>query len=140
MVMTQRGIYHNLDKSKYAISNGEIAFFFSSRFYMGKFLEEHKEYREIFIKRLSRSIILEEMYPNTLADIHFYKLIEKRGFKAFLFHRMAKNVVENEEYFMIGDKKVNERSEVDWHELHQFALAKMTEKNTGVWSEMHVQR
>lgn len=127
--MTKRGIYHNLNESEYAISNEEVAFFFSSTFYLGKFLEEYKEHRVEFRVRISRAIITTDMNTDFLADIHLYKEIEKRGFRAFLFKNLAKNV---------GlDQIVFERGDIKWQELHQFALVEMTNQNTLDWYEMH---
>lgn len=125
MVMTKRGIYHNLKESEYAISNGEIAYFFSSRLYMGKFLEEYHEHRKQYRKKIARAMIVDEMNTDMLADIHLYKDIEKRGFRVikFLSNIMSDGWVE-----------------ITWQELHQFALHKMTEKSMRDWLEIHVQK
>lgn len=130
--MTRRGIYHNLNESEYATSNGEVAFFFSSRLYLGKFLDEYVQHRIDFRERIGRAIKVKGMNTDLLADIHLYKEIEKRGFRAFLFNEMAKNV----DYSSI----LIEKGDVDWQELHQYALVKMTEKNTLDWLEMPVQK
>jgi len=125
MVMTKRGIYHNLKESEYAISNGEIAYFFSSRLYMRKFLEEYHEHRKQYRKKIARAMIVDEMNTDMLADIHLYKDIEKRGFRVikFLSNIMSDGWVE-----------------LTWQELHQFALHKMTEKSMRDWLEIHVQK
>ena len=110
MPPTLRGIFHNLKESKYTVSNSEIVFFFSSEFYLNKFLEGYQENRIKFIEKLDKITIDNKLNMNTLADITFYKSIEKRGFRAWL-----KGV------------------DIDWQEIHKYALRKMTEKNTPDW-------
>jgi uncharacterized FlgJ-related protein len=56
MTATRRGVYHNLKESKYAVSNTEIAFFFSSEFVMNKFLNGYSEHREKYKKRIKTLI------------------------------------------------------------------------------------
>lgn len=111
MPQTKRGIYHNLKESKYTISNGEIVFFFSSKLYMDKFLIEHKMFRESFAKKVIKFDTPLNM--EILADILFYRKIEKRGFRAWI-----KGV------------------DISWEELNLYALRKMTESNTNDWSKM----
>lgn len=111
MPATKRGIYHNLKESKYTISNGEVVFFFSSKYYVRKFMERYKKNRENFkYKRI------EEESPinlSTLADISLYKQIEKRGFRS-----MLKGV------------------ELGWEDLHKYALRKMTDNETRDWERI----
>ena len=111
MPATKRGIYHNLKESKYTISNGEIVFFFSSKYYIRKFMERYKKNRDSFkYKRI------EEESPinlSTLADITLYKQIETRGFRV-----MLKGV------------------ELGWDELHKYALRKMTDKESYDWKRI----
>ena len=120
MSITARGIYHNLNDSEYAISNTDIAFFFSSKTYLNKFMEEHDEFRLDFRKRLERVIELNEENTDLLADIHFYRDIEKRGFRV-----ESLNYISTEQGVRRG---------INWQELHRYALVKMTEKNTTSWS------
>ena len=108
MPATKRGIYHNLKESKYVVSNSEITFFLSSELYLNKFLEGYQENR---IKTAKRMDVF--FNTDTLADIQFYKCIEKRGFYCWL-----KGV------------------ELTWHDLHAYALRKMTEKNTLDWQRI----
>ena len=110
MPPTLRGIYHNLKESKYTISNQEIVFFFSSELYLRKFMEGYEDNRKNFIKTLDKITDNNPLNMNTLADITLYKRIEKRGFRAWL-----KGV------------------DIDWENLHKYALRKMTEKNTPDW-------
>jgi hypothetical protein len=113
MPPTLRGIYHNLKESEYTISNSEIVFFFSSELYLRKFMEGYKENRIKFIEKLDKITVDNKLNMNTLADITLYKTIEKRGFRAWL-----KGV------------------DIDWQEIHKYALRKMTEKNTPDWSRI----
>jgi hypothetical protein len=105
MPATRKGIYHNLRESKYAISNTEIAFYFSSMFLLNKFLNGYQDNRKQYQK-------YKDTPYNTdmLADIAFYKKIEKRGF----FVRFK-------------------RAKISEHELYNYALRKMTERETFKW-------
>lgn len=132
MSKTQRGVYHNLYKSEYAISNGEIAFYFSSRFYLNKFIDEYKDNRELFRQRLSRAMKIENINTNLLADINFYKGIEKRGFRCVL-------ILDEIDELKYGEIKT-EKGDISWQKLLKFALVKMTEKNTLDWLEMQKQK
>lgn len=110
MPATKRGIYHNLKESKYAVSNGEIAFFFSSEIYLQKFLDGYLANRKNVLAKIEKIIIDNSLNMETLADIEFYKRVEKRGFLAWV-----KGV------------------EITCHDLQKYALRKMTDKNTTVW-------
>ena len=112
MPKTKRGIYHNLRESKYTISNGEVVVFFSSLFYLEKFMECYKENR---LKPKYRRIEKEtKLNLNMLADIVLYREIEKRGFRVKI-----RNV------------------EVDWNELNKYALRKMDDDATYDWKIYH---
>jgi|SRR6185312_650529 len=113
MPPTKRGIYHNLKESKYTISNTEVVFFFSSRFYMRKFLDGYKEYRLFFNKNMSKIAGVNPLNMDILADISYYEDIEKRGFYVWL-----KGV------------------DISCEDLHRYALRKMTEANTLDWQEI----
>lgn len=117
MPATKRGIYHNLKESTYAVSNSEIAFFFSSRIYLRKYLAEYKENRVKFLERIERNKTPIPLNLSILADLTLYRQIEKRGFRA-----CVKGV------------------EIGCEDLHQFALRKMTVKSTPDWYEMPVEK
>lgn len=110
MPATKRGIYHNLKESNYTISNGEIVFFFSSKFYMHKFLIEYKDYRVYFKSKMDLVVHEYVLNMDMLADISLYRKIEKRGFRAWL-----------------------EGMDISWRDLHLYALRRMTKKNTPDW-------
>lgn len=121
MAMTKRGIYHNLKESEYATSNRGVALFFSSTFYLGKFLNEYHEHRQVFRERISRAMNVNNMNTDLLADITLYTEIEKRGFRAMI-------------------KQGSKWGDISWQNLHQFALESLTRKNTNDWYETPVQK
>lgn len=118
MPATKKGIYHNLKESEYAVSNREIAFYFSSRLYQEKFLNEYETHREKFNRKLTNAIS-EHNHLNfdTLSDISLYKMIEKRGFRACL-----------------------KGAELSWQDTQKYALRKMTERNTLNWRKVPKQK
>ena len=113
MPATKRGIYHNLKESKYTVSNSEIVFFFSSMFYLEKFMVEYKPHREIFLERIERISTDNPLNLTTLADIECYKTIEKRGFRCTL-----------------------NGMDITWEDLHQYALRKMNHETTLDWIQI----
>jgi hypothetical protein len=114
MPATKDGIFHNLKESEYTVSNSEIVFFFSSKFYLNKFMEEYKTHREKFNRTTKRITIDNPLNMEILADITLYRYIEKRGFLVWL-----------------------KGSSISWEELHRYALRKMTEPNTEEWAVMN---
>jgi hypothetical protein len=110
MPATAKGIFHNLRESKYVISNTEVTFYFSSKFYLNKFMAEYQNHREKFASRMEKLVNDSPFNVNTLADIKLYKDIEKRGFFVKLF-----NV------------KITE------DDLNKYALRCMTNKETKEW-------
>lgn len=111
MPQTKRGIYHNLKESKYTISNSEVVFFFSSKFYMDKFLNTYQEEREKFAVKFTKFALPLNMV--ILSDLILYKTIEKRGFRAWY-----KGV------------------DISWQEISLYALRKMTDENITDWYPM----
>jgi hypothetical protein len=115
MPATRWGVYHNLKESEYVISNTEITFSFSSEHLLNKFMTGHENNRKDFFKKAKADFTIAKLNLNldTLADILFYKLTEKRGFLARI-----KGV------------------DMSWQDLEKYALRKMTEKNTPSWSRI----
>lgn len=113
MPVTLRGIYHNLRESKYTVSNGEIVFFFSSQVYMDKFLKGYKENRFHFLDKITKNVGDSSLNMSTLADISYYKKLEKRG-------------------FLVWCKGV----ELTWEGTQKYALRKMTDENMNDWSKI----
>jgi hypothetical protein len=110
MPATKRGVYHNLRESKYAVSNTEIAFFFSSEFVMTKYLTGYQDNRDKYKKRMG-SLLKDSPYNlDLVADICFYQEVEKRG-----FYSKFKNVI------------------LKKNDLYNYALRKMSDENTLEW-------
>ena len=110
MPATEKGIYHNLRESKYVISNSEVTFYFSSKFYLNKFMNGYKEHREKFQNKMKNLLQDSPYNVSTLADIKLYKTIEKRGF-----------------FVRFGRAKINE------YDLNQYGLSSMTKRETLEW-------
>jgi hypothetical protein len=110
MPATAKGIFHNLRESKYVISNSEITFYFSSKFYLNKFMAEYPDHREKFQNRMETLLKDSPFNVNTLADIKLYKDIEKRGF-----------------FVKLLNVKITE------DELNKYALRCMTNRETLEW-------
>jgi hypothetical protein len=113
MPATIRGIYHNLRESKYVVSNSEITFYFSSEKYLKKFMDGYLKYRDEFKQRMNKLIDKTPLNMDTLADINYYKSIEKRGF----FVRL-------------------QRAKIGWDDLYKYALRKMIDRETTQWSRV----
>lgn len=116
MGKTKKGVYHNLKESKYTVSNTEIVFFFSSQFYLNKFLVDCQTNRDQFNSRMDKLIVKCPLNLNMLADIQLYESIEKRGFRASL-----------------------KGGSISSDELYRYALRKMTEHKTLEWVETPVE-
>jgi hypothetical protein len=117
MPATKRGVYHNLRESKYAVSNTEIAFFFSSEFVMTKYLTGYQDNREKYKKRMG-SLLKDTPYNlDLVADICYYQEVEKRG-----FYSKFKNVILKKD------------------DLYKYALRKMSDENTLEWVQVNKPR
>lgn len=114
MPATKRGIYHNLKESEYTVSNTEIVFFFSSEVYLNKFLDNYEKHRGKFINNMERVAIDNILNMTTLADITFYKEIEKRGFRVTI-----------------------RGLEVSWEELNQIAIRNMNNSKVLEWKRIN---
>lgn len=115
MSITRRGIYHDLQDSTYTASNVEVVFFFSSKLYRDKFMDEHVKYRKDhmdIIKKIAPDYY--NYYKERLFfyyDIRCYAEIEKRGFRI---------VVKGVDY--------------RWQkEIQKYALAETINTNTDDW-------
>lgn len=118
MPATQRGIYHNLKESKYTISNSEIVFFFSSRFYMTKFMDGYKQNRESFMSKVSQVAKETNLNMETLADIEYYLSVEKRGYRVRL-----KNVyISKDDLHNYALRKMMESESLDWQIINPSSL------------------
>lgn len=113
MPQTKRGIFHNLRESKYTVSNGEIVFFFSSDYYLKKFMEGYKNNRKQFLPDNFKVENLDKPNISLVADIYFYLCTEKRGFYVWF-----KNY------------------EIDVFDLYNLALDKLIDENILEWEEI----
>jgi hypothetical protein len=77
---------------------------------MSKFIDGYERYRETFKQQMTKLTTDNPLNMETLADINYYKMIEKRGFRSWL-----KGV------------------DITWEEIHKYVLRKMTEKYSSHW-------
>ena len=78
-MMSRRGIFHDIKNSIYIYKDGDIKYFFSSKYYLNKFISQIKLNREIINLSLSNRFKL-DIEVDCLADIVLYNKIETRGF------------------------------------------------------------
>jgi sarcosine oxidase delta subunit len=104
-MITERGIYHNLQDSSYIISNGDVSLYFSSKIYMLKFLHSYKKNRKENERRVGRFAEDSNLQFDTWFDVLLYRSIEKRGYYVTVWHKKS--------------------SCVEWGELEKYALSKV---------------
>ena len=78
-----RGIYYNLLESTYKYEYKNITFFFSSQFYLTKFITTHFDYVDYINKKMKIEFGIKVDYT-ILALIKLYQRIEKRGFRVLV--------------------------------------------------------
>lgn len=76
-------------------------------------MEEYQPHREEFLTKIERITTDNPLNLTTLADIECYKNIEKRGFRCTL-----------------------NGMDINWEDLHQYALRKMNHPITLDWIEI----
>lgn len=90
---TLRGIYLNLNESEYKFTFNALTFYFSSKFYKEKFINEFQNY----IKKENEKNFIKYKI-NCSNDIYylisFYKKVEKRGFR-IIDENTKKEITEN---------------------------------------------
>lgn len=111
---TKRGVYHNLKESKYAISNGEVAFFFSSMFYLNKFLDGYQTHRKQFNERIEKTMKDAPYNMDTLADLTFYKDTEKRGFHVRIKGQNTWTETKEKFFYQYVLRKMNHLNSLNW--------------------------
>lgn len=77
--LTKKGVCYKIEDSPYKYNNGSITFYFSSNFYLTKFMDEMQENRDNISFSLSNRFNIHIMMEN-FADCILYAKIEKRGF------------------------------------------------------------
>lgn len=100
MPSTVRGVYYNLEESKYSIAVDGVEYFFSSKLYLDKFKNGYKRNRQKFEWFFKGKGI--PLNYNHLSDFQFYCMVEKRGFRMII-----------------------ERNEVDWQEARKYVIQKL---------------
>jgi Phi-29-like late genes activator (early protein GP4) len=108
MPATRGGIYHNLQESKYTVSNSEIVFFFSSELYLNKFLKEYKNNRFIYKNRMKSNNT--PLNTDVLSDIETYEDVEKRGFLV----RLKRDKLSRDDVYKYALRKMIDSHSLDW--------------------------
>ncbi len=95
-------VYNDLNESNYTFKYDDLVFYFSSQFYLEKFIKEHLQ----FIKDETMKLKIKfkcGIYCDEMILLLLYKRIEKRGFKV-----TYKDKLLNENYYI--DFNINEIS------------------------------
>lgn len=90
---TRRGIYLDLEESTYIYKIEGLTLYFSSAFYMQKFIETYREYSTTIERKVKEKY---KVYIDLSLYLAFslYKKIEKRGFKVlYKGEPVAKNSI-----------------------------------------------
>ena len=95
-------VFKDINESNYKFKYDNLVFYFSSEFYLEKFIKEHAQ----FIKDETMKLKIKykcSIYCDEMILLLLYKRIEKRGFKV-----KYKNKLLNENYYI--DFYINEFS------------------------------
>lgn len=95
-------VFKDINESNYKFKYDDLVFYFSSQFYLEKFIKEHKQ----FLKDETMKLKIKykcSIYCDEMILLLLYKRIEKRGFKV-----KYKNKELNENYYI--DFYINEFS------------------------------
>lgn len=95
-------VFKDINESNYKFKYDNLEFYFSSQFYLEKFIKEHSQ----FIKDETMKLKIKykcSIYCDEMILLLLYKRIEKRGFKV-----KYKNKALNENYYI--DFYINEFS------------------------------
>lgn len=95
-------VYNDLNESNYTFKYDDLVFYFSSQFYLEKFIKEHLQ----FIKDETMKLKIKfkcGIYCDEMILLLLYKRIEKRGFKV-----TYKDKLLSENYYI--DFNINEIS------------------------------
>lgn len=95
-------VFKDINESNYTFKYDDLVFYFSSQFYLEKFIKEHAQ----FIKDETMKLKIKykcSIYCDEMILLLLYKRIEKRGFRV-----KYKNKVLNENYYI--DFYINEFS------------------------------
>ena len=79
---TRKGIYYDLEETEYFVIKFGLIFYFSSKYYLDKFVETADKYiKEQNIRFRSKYKIFINL--DLVLLISYYKQIEKRGFRIY---------------------------------------------------------
>lgn len=78
-----RGVYYNLLESTYKFKYNNLTFYFSSQFYLTKFIATHFDYVDYINKKMKIEFGVKVDF-SVLALIKLYQRIEKRGFRVLV--------------------------------------------------------
>lgn len=95
-------VYNDLNESNYTFKYDDLVFYFSSQFYLEKFIKEHLQYIKDETMKLKIKFKC-GIYCDEMILLLLYKRIEKRGFKV-----TYKDKLLNENYYI--DFNINEIS------------------------------
>lgn len=98
-MVTNRGIYNDLEESTYSYKAYGIIFYFSSEFYKKKFKMNLLEFVNKESKKLQGYYRIKNNFDSYFA-IALYKRIEKRGFRVIIDEKFRKQLKEDEVCFI----------------------------------------
>lgn len=98
-MVTNRGIYNDLNESTYSYKAYGLIFYFSSEFYKKKFKLNLVEFVEKESKKLQGYYRVKNIFDSYFA-IALYKRIEKRGFRVIVDDKFHKELKEDEVNFI----------------------------------------
>lgn len=81
-----RGVYYDLSESDYVFEYKDMKFYFSSQFYLNKFITKYKDF-------VSTESLKQDIYFNATGNydrillLKLYRQIEKRGFRVIYKNR-----------------------------------------------------
>lgn len=101
-MLTKNGICLNIEESEYKVLKCGLLFYFSSEFYMNKFLNNVDNFV------ITESLKMKNKYQiNSNLELYFafsyYKKIEKRGF--YIYDDVLKREITEENLFVINTLK-----------------------------------
>lgn len=129
MPKTLRGVYHNLKESEYTVSNGEAVLFFSSEHLLNKFLGGYQSYRKTCREKLSKNFNMNILNIDTLSDITFYQLVEKRGFLVWV----AGSAISYEDSYKYSLRDMLEPDSPEWKRIKKPTIKqRLKQMNRGV--------
>ena len=97
-MVTKNGICLNLKESEYFVTKFGLTFYFSSKMYLNKFIQNIDSFIETETIKFRNKYNVELQFNLCLA-ISYYKRIEKRGF--FIYDNCTKEEIKDNQPFSI---------------------------------------